>query len=95
MGEHVNKSASGVYLTITESVAPFAAGKYVGPSIEIIIYKSDWNRKNILTEYKNEILNYVGDDIFDVTSENNEALNFQQYFLDKLFSASNVENIVE
>lgn len=37
MGEHVSFSARGVHLVITDSVAPFAVGKYTGPLVEIFI----------------------------------------------------------
>nr|CAI5852498.1 unnamed protein product [Callosobruchus analis] len=51
MGEFINSTSSGVYLVITESVPPYAAGKYEGPNIEIIKEgPTDWQR------YENEIL---------------------------------------
>lgn len=61
MGDCVNKTATGVYLAITESVAPFAVGKYEGPSIEVL-YKSEWNRKNILENYKKEIMKFLDEE---------------------------------
>lgn len=36
MGEDVNVSARGMHLVITDSVPPFAVGKFSGPTIEII-----------------------------------------------------------
>ncbi|CAH1990234.1 unnamed protein product [Acanthoscelides obtectus] len=66
MGEFVNSTSQGVYLVITESVPPYAAGKYEGPSIEIIKEgPTDWEK------YENEILDnadelqYLDRDLYD------------------------------
>lgn len=40
MGEHVNSTAKGVHLVITDSVSPFAVGKYTGPLVEIYYTRS-------------------------------------------------------
>ncbi|KAJ8966503.1 hypothetical protein NQ317_019648 [Molorchus minor] len=54
MGEYINKAANGVYLVITESVAPYAVGKYDGPDIEIFL-KADKNRLDLLRDYKRRL----------------------------------------
>ncbi|RZC34100.1 uncharacterized protein BDFB_009704, partial [Asbolus verrucosus] len=61
MGEHINKTASGVHLVITDSVSPFAVGKFTGPAIEILI-KSEQNRIDLLSKYKKEIMNFIDED---------------------------------
>lgn len=79
MGEHVNRTASGMYLVITESVAPYAVGIYEGPSIEVL-YKSEWNRIYVLENCKKEVLNFIDvDDILENVyiskTETNDVLN--------------------
>lgn len=50
-----------MYLVITESVAPYAVGKYDGPAIEILL-KSNNDRTKILNKYKKEVLDYIDDE---------------------------------
>lgn len=96
MGDHVNRTASGVYLTITESVAPFAVGIYEGPSIEILLYKSEWSRRNILEKYKKEILNFIDeDDVLENIYYTNKVGNVQSEMTDEIFLLSNNENIID
>lgn len=65
MGEHVNRTASGMYLVITESIAPYAVGIYEGPNIEVL-YKTEWNRIHILENCKKEVITYIDvDDILE------------------------------
>lgn len=61
MGDKVNKTALGVYLSITESVAPFAVGIYEGPNIEVYL-KSELNRKTILEKYRKQIMEFMDED---------------------------------
>lgn len=65
MGENVNKTATGVHLVITDSVSPFAVGKFTGPAIEILI-KSERYRQAILEKFKKEVESIVDeDDVID------------------------------
>lgn len=69
MGEHINTTNNGVYLVITDSVEPFAVGKYTGPSIEIYV-KSENDRLEILNKYRAEISNHIDeDDLIEALSE--------------------------
>ncbi|XP_018564368.1 uncharacterized protein LOC108905824 [Anoplophora glabripennis] len=61
IGEFISPHARGVYLVITESVSPYAVGKYDGPAIEILL-KSDRDRSKILNKYKKEILEYIDEE---------------------------------
>ncbi|KAG5898207.1 hypothetical protein JTB14_005587 [Gonioctena quinquepunctata] len=61
MGDLVKRSATGVHLVITESVSPYAVGKYEGPSIEIYL-KSDSHRIDILQKYRDEVLEFIDED---------------------------------
>lgn len=49
MGEHTNEEWKGVHLVITNSVSPFAVGKYTGPLIDI--FKSKYK---LITKFKNK-----------------------------------------
>lgn len=40
----MNKTARGMHLVITDSVSPFAVGKFTGPLIEIYYKKNEQNR---------------------------------------------------
>lgn len=51
----------GIYLSITESVAPFAVGIYEGPNIEVYL-KSELYRKDVLEKYRKQILDYMDED---------------------------------
>lgn len=69
MGEHINTTNNGVHLVITDSVEPFAVGKYTGPSIEIYV-KSENDRLEILNKYRAEISNHIDeDDLIEALSE--------------------------
>lgn len=60
MGEHVNITNTGVHLVITESVSPYAIGKYTGPTIEII--KLDQKRSTVLSDYAKTMDTYLDDE---------------------------------
>ncbi|XP_072380345.1 uncharacterized protein [Diabrotica undecimpunctata] len=61
MGEYVKISALGVHLVITESVSPFAVGKYDGPSVEIL-KNYETQRLQVLNKYKDYVVGYVYED---------------------------------
>ncbi|XP_015838834.2 lipase member H-A [Tribolium castaneum] len=61
MGEFVNRTSSGVHLVITDSVSPFAVGKFTGPAIEIFV-KSELIRRDILEKYKKDVENFIDED---------------------------------
>jgi pancreatic lipase-related protein 2 len=75
MGEHVNKTSSGVHLVITDSVSPFAVGKFTGPAIEIFV-KSERHRADILAKYKKEIMSFIDeDDVIDSLYQHSQLNN--------------------
>lgn len=55
MGEHVDKSAEGMYLVITDSVAPYAVGKFTGSLIEIFLAKMRRTKLADLARFKKEV----------------------------------------
>lgn len=55
MGEHVSKAAEGLYLVITDSVAPYAVGKFTGSLIEIFLSKMKKTRLFDLRRFKKEV----------------------------------------
>lgn len=66
MGEHVSKAAEGIYLVITDSVAPYAVGKFTGSLIEIFLTKMKKTRLFDLQRFKKDVETYVGlDDALD------------------------------
>lgn len=74
MGEHVNATAKGVHLVITDSVSPFAVGKYTGPLIEIFIRNIQLNPLIDTEKYRKEVSEFY--DIDDY-SENLADSSFQ------------------
>ncbi|VEN41306.1 unnamed protein product [Callosobruchus maculatus] len=80
MGEFINSTSSGVYLVITESVPPYAAGKYEGPNIEIVKEGPvDWQK------YENEILDNADelqylDRAFDYTTTTTTTSTSRPFF---------------
>lgn len=75
MGEFINRTSSGVHLVITDSVSPFAVGKFTGPAIEIFV-KSERIRMDILEKYKKEVVNFIDeDDVIDTLYENSRLKN--------------------
>lgn len=56
MGEHADRTVHGVHLVITESVAPYAVGKYTGPDIEILFKKTENSRGEIWRRYRKEVM---------------------------------------
>lgn len=70
MGEWVRPTEKGVYLTITESVSPYAVGKYNGPDIEIYL-KSELARVNLLQIYQQHLFHpHNVNDLLDEASFN-------------------------
>lgn len=61
MGEHVSRSSVGVHLVITDSVTPFAVGKFTGPAIDIFV-KSEQARVDIMEKYRREVANFYDED---------------------------------
>lgn len=99
MGELVNQTATGTYLVITESVSPFAVGKYTGPAIEIFLKMSEKNRVAVLNNYNKQIMEYVEDDLKMDERNKHEIMNqLNQDFADSLFrmdfNYTDVESIV-
>ncbi|CAH1170534.1 unnamed protein product, partial [Phaedon cochleariae] len=65
MGDRVDPTASGMYLVITESVPPYAVGRYEGSNVEIY-FKSNQDRLAILKNYKEEVSKFFDvDDLID------------------------------
>lgn len=97
MGDHVNRTANGVYLTITESVSPFAVGKFEGPSIEVLLYRSELNRRTILDKYREEVMDFIDEDDFIENSYYIQKLErrYETYFTSKTKHVSNADNIIE
>nr|XP_023024633.1 inactive pancreatic lipase-related protein 1-like [Leptinotarsa decemlineata] len=80
MGDLVKRSSTGVHLVITESVSPYAVGKYDGPSIEIYL-KSNLYRKDILKKYRRELLEFIDeDDLVESLGNGQEEMNDEDYF---------------
>lgn len=69
MGEDVDKKAEGMHLVITDSVPPFAVGKFTGPTIDIYLrnYHIDKNKTNDWDK-KNTAVNDIYMDYFDYHS---------------------------
>lgn len=66
MGEHVNKTVTGLYLVITSSVSPYALGKYTGPLIEIYFRKAERDRLRDFEKYQQYVGGWVDvDDLGD------------------------------
>lgn len=78
MGEHVNATSTGVHLVITESVAPFAIGKYTGPAIEIYL-RANAQRKDVLKKYKRTIENFLQEESYSPIVYNRTYLKEQLY----------------
>lgn len=96
MGDHVSRSAFGVYLTITESVSPFAVGKYEGPSFEVYFYKAYWNRRKILDDYKKEVLYFMDEaDVLEESYYNQISINSYESLLNEIFSFSYNDNTIQ
>lgn len=96
MGDKVNRTALGVYLSITESVAPFAVGKYEGPNIEVYL-KSELNRKTILEKYRKQIMEFMDeDDIMEniYYTEGPES-KFHKDLFDVIVPYSSTDNIID
>lgn len=71
MGEHASTTVHGVHLVITESVAPFAVGKYTGPEIEIFFRKSELSRSQIWNKYHKQVMAMMdGDDLLQTIQLN-------------------------
>ena len=65
MGEDVNVSVRGMHLVITDSVPPFAVGKFSGPTIEIIRKKYTEMMVGEYERYKEQVggcSEYAADD---------------------------------
>lgn len=91
MGEHVNSTAKGVHLVITDSVSPFAVGKYTGPLVEI--YVRNVEPRPVIDEekYWKEMSNFydmddlsesLGDSVFHLKSDEPGCSNFTKQLLD-------------
>lgn len=78
MGQHVNPNASGLHLVITESVAPFAIGKYTGPAIEILL-RSNSQRVDALRKYKRTMEDFLYEETFSNVVYNRTYLKEQLY----------------
>lgn len=92
MGEHVNFTSKGVHLVITDSVSPFAVGKYSGPAVEIF-YVRNVNPNPVIDpeKYKKEISDYYDMDDLSESLANSDfrleddvpgSSNFSKQFLD-------------
>ncbi|XP_017769255.1 PREDICTED: uncharacterized protein LOC108557306 [Nicrophorus vespilloides] len=57
MGEYIDKAINGMYLVITDSVSPFAVGKFNGPTIDILLKHYEGNRLSDFERYKQELDN--------------------------------------
>ncbi|KAJ8935334.1 hypothetical protein NQ318_016627 [Aromia moschata] len=95
MGEHISRAARGVYLVITESVAPYAIGKYDGPEIEILL-KSEKDRTDIIDKYKKQVIQYLDEDsLVEQLYSGNGQNQLHTEFVDNIFDVTlNVSNIV-
>ncbi|XP_057670438.1 lipase member H-A-like [Diorhabda carinulata] len=82
IGEYIAKGVQGVYLVITESVSPFAVGKYEGPSVEIL-KQFEAHRMAILDKYKNIVIGYVDED--DLLDQLYNQRNIKSKISNKLF----------
>lgn len=87
----------GIHLTITESVSPFAVGKYEGPSIEVYFYMANRNREIILSNYYKEMSNFMDEvDILEsVNLESNQDFDDQKKKNYEVLSFSNTDNFFE
>lgn len=74
MGEHINSTARGVHLVITDSVSPFAVGKYTGPLVEIFVRNSEQYPTPDTEMYRKEVNDFFD---FDDLSENLADTEFQ------------------
>ncbi|CAH0555101.1 unnamed protein product, partial [Brassicogethes aeneus] len=88
MGENVSWKSSGMYLVLTESVSPFAVGKYVGPLVEILKKISEKDRKELLNKYQKKIIEFIEDD--ELTQESSKHIQIEYLllseFADNIFS---------
>lgn len=87
-----------MYLVITESVAPYAVGKYDGPAIEIFL-KSNRDRSKILNKYKKEVMDYIDDEeyvIEKLTQKKDAKVKMNAKLADEvlLYDVTDVFNIV-
>ena len=75
MGESINATSRGVHLVITDSVSPFAVGKFTGPAIEIYL-KSEKHRLNILRKYRKQVMSYIDeDDVVEALQQHSKSKN--------------------
>lgn len=103
MGEHVNSTARGVHLVITDSVSPFAVGKYTGPLVEIFVRNNQAEAVVDPEEYRKEMNElYDMDDFSEILAESRSQLqsdipdgcsNFTKEFLD-FYSFSDYMNLI-
>lgn len=82
MGEYVKRSAQGVYLVITESVSPYAIGKYDGPSVEIFKIFEKY-RTDVLNRYRKYVVGYV--DEYELFEQLNDGDNKKFNLYNQLF----------
>lgn len=62
-------------MVITDSVSPFAVGKFTGPAIEIFV-KSERHRADIVAKYKKEIMSFIDeDDVIDSLYQHSQLNN--------------------
>lgn len=102
MGEHVNSTAKGVHLVITDSVSPFAVGKYTGPLVEI--YVRNINPQSVIDpeKYRKEISEFydmddlsesLADSVFQLESDEPGCSNFTRQLLD-IYSSPEYVNFI-
>ncbi|CAG9864880.1 unnamed protein product [Phyllotreta striolata] len=91
MGEYVRRAAQGVYLVITESVSPFAVGKYEGPSVEIFKSTEQYRRK-VLDMYRKRMVGFVDEyDLFEQLVDDRMDVKSYDELVEVVLSSENVD----
>lgn len=102
MGEHVNSTFRGVHLVITDSVSPFAVGKYTGPLVEIFVRNVEHDPMVDVEKYRKEVSEFfdmddlsedLGDTQFHLPEDVPACFNFSREFLD-FYSFPDYENAI-
>lgn len=93
LGENINQRNRGMYLVITESVPPYAVGKFTGTTIEILKTKNEINRLSDFERYRKLVEGCVNVEDMEInTSKTNKIDKFDQEDFEEIFDIYGINN---